>query len=308
MISADTFTYPGADGIHEIFARKWLPEGAPRAVVQIAHGVSEHSGRYDGFARFLAGHGFAVYAQDHLGHGYTAGESDRGWFAEKDGWQLVTRDVCDLRRLAGEQWPGIPYFLLGHSMGSFLTRTYLIDYPGTVDGAILSGTGQEGAALVAAGRLLSSMICAACGTKHVSALVQYLSMGAYNKKFRPNRTPCDWINRDPAQVDAYLADPLCGRTATVGLFRDMLGGITYIGNRKNLARMDRDTPVYFFSGDQDPVGAMGAGVRKTAGLFRDAGCRDVEVKLYPGGRHEMLNDPERDTVYADVLAWLEKRL
>ena len=193
-------------------------------------------------------------------------------------------------------------------MGSFLVRTCLIDWPGTVDGAILSGTGQEAAPLVAAGRALAACLCALRGTRRPSPFLQKLSMGSYNRAFRPNRTPCDWISRDPAQVDAYLADPLCGGVSTAGLFRDMLGGIAYIGRRENAARMDPDTPVLLLSGEQDPVGAMGKGVRKVERLFRRAGARDVTVRLYPGGRHEMFHDPESDTVRADLLAWVERRI
>ncbi len=302
MTQERTFTYPSSDGIHEIFAREWLPEGEIRAVVQLVHGVGEHMGRYDRFARFLNEHGMAVYGADHLGHGRT--ESERGWFAEQDGWRLVVQDVRCLRELAGEKHPGVPYIMLGHSMGSFLARTYLIDWPGTLDGVILSGTGQEKAALVTAGKAISAMIGAVKGTKYRSKLVYGLSMGAYNKKFSPVRTGADWISRDEAVVDAYVADPL--RTAsTVGLFRDMMGGLQYIAKPSNLAKMDKDTPVYFFSGDADPVGDMGRGVRKVYDMFKRAGCREVEIKLYEGGRHEMLNELNYQQVQKDTLAWIE---
>ena len=190
-------------------------------------------------------------------------------------------------------------------MGSFLTRTYLIDHPGTVDGAILSGTGQEPAPLVAFGKLLAGLECRRLGYDGVSPLVDRLSLGAYNRRFRPNRTSADWLSRDEEQVDAYLADPLCSHKSSVSMFRDMMGGLQYIARRENLARMDPDTPVYFFSGDQDPVGGMGKGVRKVYAMFQAAGCRDVTLKLYPGGRHEMFNELDRQQVFDDLLAWLE---
>ena len=177
----------------------------PRAVIQIVHGVAEHMGRYEEVSRFLAAHGFLVCGEDHLGHGKTVEDGSYGFFAPKGGWDLVVRDVRRLRELEGEKYPSLPYFLLGHSMGSFLTRTYLIQYPGTLDGVILSGTGQEPAPLVALGRALASLECRRLGSQGVSPLVDALSLGAYNHRFRPNRTGADWISSDPSAVDAYLA-------------------------------------------------------------------------------------------------------
>lgn len=305
-IQSTTFTYPSADGIHTVYARKWLPQDPPRGVVQIVHGVSEHVDRYDELARFLAGHGYVVCGEDHLGHGHTVTDGKFGWFGPREGWSLLGQDIARLRRSVGEEYPGLPYLMLGHSMGSFLTRTYLIDHPGDLTGAILSGTGQESAPLVAAGKALSSLLAAAKGSDHVSPLVQELSLGGYNKAFRPNRTSADWLTRDEAAVDAYLADPFCTLPLTVGLFRDMMGGLQYIAKPENLARMDPTTPVYIYSGEQDPVGAMGAGVRKVHTMFREAGCRDLELKLYPDGRHEMHNEFNKDEVFADLLAWLDR--
>lgn len=305
MEQLHTFSFPSSDGIHSIQVQEWRPEGRPRAVVQIVHGVAEHVGRYDQAARFLASHGFLVCGGDHLGHGRTVSDGQYGYFAPKGGWDLVVRDVRRLRELEGEQYPGLPYFLLGHSMGSFLTRTYLIRWPGTVDGAILSGTGQEPAPLVAFGRAASEALCALRGPRYVSALIYQLSLGAYNRKFRPNRTTGDWLSRDPVMVDEGLRDPLCSFRPTVSMFRDMMTGLQFIGQERNVKKMDPSTPVYFFSGEQDPVGSMGKGVKKVAGLFRRAGCRDVTVKLYSGGRHEMLHETNRQEVLADLLSWLE---
>ena len=303
------FSFPSRDGKHQIACYRWLPEsGSPKAVVQLVHGVAEHMGRYDAFARYLADHGFAVCGGDHLGHGKTVDDGKYGYFGKKDGWTLVTADVRRLRVLMGEKYPGLPYYLFGHSMGSFLARTYLCKYPGTVDGCILSGTGQEKPALVAAGKTLASAICAFRGAEAVSALVDKLSLGAYNGQFKPNRTTADWISRDEAVVDAYLKDPFCTFKPTAGMFRDMMGGLQYIAGEKALSRMDPRTPVYLFSGDQDPVGSNGEGVKKVFGFFRVHGTADLTMKLYPGGRHEMLNEINRGEVYADVLAWLEQHL
>ena len=309
MATFREFTYPSSDGIHICWAGQWLPdEGQPRAVVQIVHGVAEHMGRYDAFARFLAGHGFAVCGEDHLGHGKTVTDGVYGYFGQKNGWWTVTEDIRQLRQRMGEQFPGVPYFLLGHSMGSFVVRGYLMFWPGTVDGAILSGTGQEPPATVAAGRALSALLIRLKGPRAHSALLDALSVGRYNGQFKPVRTSADWISRDTVVVDTYRADPLCRFLPTVGMYHDMMVGLQLLAKPANLARMDPDAPVYFFAGDRDPVGANGAGVKKVAGWFRDAGVKDLIVRLYPEGRHEMLNEANRDEVYRDVLSWLERRL
>lgn len=303
------FTFPSADGVHAVHAVVWPADGEARAVVQIVHGISEYVERYAPFAAYLNAHGYTVVGHDHLGHGRTAaGAGEYGRFPDKDGWRTVNRDVRALRVWAGEEWPGLPYFLLGHSMGSFQARTYLIDYPGTVDGCILSGTGQETPGLVAFGKGISGLLCRLQGPGHVSKLITALSLGAYNGQFKPNRTSADWISRDTAVVDAYVADPLCRFVPTAGMFHAMMEGLQYIGDPKNLARMDKTTPVALFSGDDDPVGGQGKGVEKVYRLFQAAGCTDVSMKLYPGARHEILNEVNRQEVYADMLAWLEARL
>ena len=309
MEHSTTFRFPSCDGQHQIFARQWLPEGQPKAVVQIVHGISEYIDRYAPVARFLAGHGFAVVGGDHLGHGRTAlGPEEYGFFREKDGWHTVAGDVRRLRLLMGEKFPGLPYFILGHSMGSFLARTYLIDWPGTVTGAVISGTGQEAPALVSTGWHMANLVCRTSGPRAHSALVEKMAFGAYNKQFAPNRTSADWISRDEAVVDAYIADPLCDFLPTVGMFRDMMEGLQYIARKDNLKKMDPTTPVLLFSGDSDPVGQNGKGVTKVAGFFKQIGCEDLTVRLYPGGRHEMLNEINREEVFVDLLTWLEGHL
>ena len=303
------FSLLSSDQVHPLHAALWRPEGVPRAVVQIVHGISEHIGRYQDFAAFLAEHGFVAAGHDHLGHGRTArGREEQGFLAERNGWGLLVRDVHALREHVGAQFPGLPYFLLGHSMGSFVVRSYLIAYPGTVDGCLLLGTGQPAPALLTFGRAVCALLCRTQGPRHVSRLVTALSLGAYDRPFRPNRTRADWISSDPAEVDAYLADPLCRFVPTVGMFRDLLGGLQTIGDPRALSRMDPETPLALFAGGDDPVGDQGEGVRRVARLLREAGCRSVSVQLYPGARHELLHETCREQVYADLLAWLEARL
>ena len=308
MVIKQEFTFPSSDGVHTVAAAWWRPEGPPRGIVHLVHGISEHIGRYDETARFLAEHGFLVCGEDHLGHGRTVTDGSHGFFAPENGWTLAARDVRALRKLEGARHPNLPYFLLGHSMGSFLTRTYLILWPGTVSGAVLMGTGQEPAPLVALGKRISALECRRLGPRGVSPLVHTLSLGAYNRRFRPSRTPSDWLSRDPAEVDAFLADPLCQSRPTVSLFRDMMGGLQLIARRDQLARMDPSVPVCFLSGQEDPVGGMGRGVEQVVRMFQDAGCRDLSLHLYPGARHELFHEQNRREVWADLLDWLEDRL
>lgn len=310
MDKSTTFRFPSCDGEHQIFTRLWLPEDdQPKGVVQIVHGISEYIDRYAPVARFLSSHGFVVVGNDHLGHGRTALSSDEyGFFAETNGWHTVSADVRRLRTLMEQRFPELPYFILGHSMGSFLARTYLIDWPGTLTGCILSGTGQEPSAVVAAGRLLANGVCKTSGPRTHSKLIEQLAFGAYNKQFTPARTRADWISRDEKVVDTYVADPLCSFMPTAGMFRDMMEGLQYIANKTNLNQMDPATPIYFFSGDCDPVGQNGKTVRAVVGFFEQAGCTDVTLRLYPGGRHEMMNELNREEVFADLLSWLESKL
>lgn len=303
------FTFPSADGRTAIHAVEWLPEGDVRAVLQISHGVAEYILRYEPFAEYLTARGFAVAGHDHLGHGGSVAEgAARLYFGPRGSWSWVVDDLYTRRQLAGKRFPGVPCFLLGHSMGSFLARTYLIRYPGTVDGAVLMGTGQQSPALIAGGKAVAAAESARIGEDRASPLVEKLAFGAYNKRFAPNRTSNDWLSVSTENVDRYLADPLCGGTPTSGLFREMLGGLTFIAKPENLKRMNLNTPVLFISGEMDPVGDCGRGVKKAFRSFQKAGVRDVSLQLYPELRHEILCEDCRETVYGDIFQWLEARI
>ncbi|MBQ7173457.1 MAG: lysophospholipase [Clostridia bacterium] len=303
------FRFPSSNGQNEIFVRLCEPDGTPRGIVQVAHGVAEHSERYIPFLTFLAEHGFVAAADDHLGHGKSArDESELGYFAERDGWDCVVSDLHTLHEKLVKDYPGIPVFLFGHSMGSFLTRTYLIKYPNDLTGAMICGTGQQASIMVAGGKMLSSIVSAFKGKKCRSNFLNGLAFGSYNKEFEPKRTICDWLSRDEKVVDAYMADPFCGFTATAGLFHDMMGGISFISKPKNLANMNKDLPVFFVSGAKDPVGENGKGVEKAVNAFKAAGMKDVTLKLYPDCRHELLNELNKEEVMKDLLDWIESKL
>jgi len=309
MTAVQEFFYPSSDGKTNIHATLWLPEDKPRAVIQIAHGVAEYILRYDRFARFLTEQGFAVVGNDHLGHGLSrSGKPETLYFADQDGWRCVTDDLYALRRHMQGDFEGLPYFILGHSMGSFLLRTYLIRYPGSIDGAIVMGTGQNPPAILAGGRFIARLEAKRLGWKAFSPLADKLSFGGYNAAFSPARTDKDWLSVNEENVDAYIADPLCGEAVSLELFYEMLGGLQLIGKAENLQKMDKNTPVLFISGAEDPVGQMGKGVTAACESFRKASVQDAELLLYPGLRHEILNESDYQRVYDDILRWLEKHL
>ena len=309
MPKFEDFFFESSTGVNRIHARKCIPDTEPRAVVQIAHGIAEHINRYDDFARFLAEHGFVAVGEDHLGHGQTAEtKEDLGFFAEEDGWNCVVNDLNLLRDQMHGEYPDLPYLFFGHSMGSFLVRTYLIRFPDKYDAAIISGTGQQSPALVLGGLAAAQFLVRSKGARADGQVLNDMAFGTYCKRIPDARTTSDWVSRDRETVDKYLADPLCGFVAKVGLFRDMMSGIRFISSQKNIDRMNKEAPVYFMSGEEDPVGDYGAGVERAYRAFCRAGLKDVMIRLYPGGRHEMLNEINREDVYRDILNWLESKM
>lgn len=280
--------------------RLWLPEGEPRAVIQLVHGMAEHIDRYDQAARAFAAAGFAVVGHTHLGHGASA--RIKGHFGEKDGWQHLIDDVHLLRQRTQKHLPGVPYVLLGHSMGSFVVRCYLMQYAQGLAGAILSGTGYFAKPIVMAGLGLANLVCLCGGAMKPSKLINSVAFGANNKAFKNARTPFDWLSRVEAEVDKYVADPYCGFLFTGSGYRELFRGLNRL---TRIHDMPKELPVLFFSGDKDPVGS-GNGVNKVAKEFRAAGLTKVDVKLYPDGRHEMFNEENREEVYQDVVDWVNK--
>ncbi len=304
------FTF-NSDDKKVLHATKWMPsEDKPvRGVVQIAHGMAEHRSRYSSFAAFLNENGFIVYADDHRGHGQTIEiPEQQGFFAESDGWNRVVKDLSLFTELISKENPGLPLFLLGHSMGSLLLRTLIIDSPVRINGVILSGTAGSQGLLGKVGKLIAKGEVKKKGAVFPSKKMDNLSFGAFNKAFRPNRTDFDWLSRDDKQVDAYIKDPLCGFICTASLFVDLIEGVDYISDRNNLMKIPKTLPIYIFSGEKDPVGADTKGVRKVHEAYRNVGISDLSLKFYKDARHETLNEINRDEVFGDILKWIEKRL
>lgn len=293
----------------QIHGVRWLPEGQPRAVLQITHGMVEYIERYQDFAQWLNERGFLVTGHDHLGHGNSIRtKADYGYFADEDANGTVLADVHRLTQLTKESYPGLPYFLLGHSMGSFYARQYLCQYGEELDGAIIMGTGCQPRMLVRAGKLLTTLVAAVKGWHHRSKLVTTVAFGGYNKRFEPVRTPKDWLTRDEAIVDAYIADERSSFIFTLNAYHAMFSGIDRLYDKNLLDRMPKDLPVFFVAGEEDPVGDFGKGVRRAAQMCRDAGVKKVDLKLYPKDRHEILNELDRQQVYKDLLCWMEEHM
>lgn len=317
------FIWEDTQGINH-YVYEWLPSEVMelKGIVQIAHGMAETAARYERLAEVLTKNGYAVYANDHLGHGQTAGSIDAVGKFGKDSFhamaaamgqitiQIRTRCVDNIQfNIRDKERDNLPLFMLGHSMGSFLTQYYMGShmerYPEHVQGIILSGSnGKEGAALNA-GIAIATMEAAFRGDHFRSLMLTALSFGNFNARFKPNRTAFDWLSRDEHEVDAYLEDPYCGGVFTSGYFRDFFKGLKEIHQPQHLNRIRKDVPIYIFSGEEDPVGGQGKGVRNLIREYERLGIQDISYKLYPGGRHEMLNEINRDEVMGDIVARLD---
>ena len=296
--------YYDSCGSGRIRARIWEPEGNIRAIVQIVHGIAEHVTRYDHFARWMTRQGFLVVAEDHMGHGRSIGPDGlRGYFY--GGWFAAVEDTYTLtRRIMGEH-PGVPYFLFGHSMGSFMARTILARHPDSgICGCVICGTAWQPQTLLNAAIPMAKLACMGGGDKKPNPALQKLMFGSYNQRVEHKRTPSDWLTRDNKIVDAYEDDPLCGFVATAGLYRDMLLGIAHVQKPATLASMNKRTPILFTAGADDPVGAYGKGVEQAFHAFLEAGMESVKLKLWPMCRHEILNEINREQVYAETLQWM----
>ena len=295
-------------GAGKIHGCRWEPEQPPVGIVQIVHGIAEFVERYDGFARYLNSLGYLVVAEDHMGHGKSInGGGIQGYF--HGGWFTAVEDSFALLRRTREEFPDLPYVLFGHSMGSFMTRTILCKHPDSgISAAVLCGTGWQGRGKLNTGIAVCKLACQLQGETKPSKQLENLIFANYNKRVEHPRTPYDWLTRDAKVVDEYCASPLCGFTPTGGLMRELLTGIRYDQEPQNLAAMDKALPVLFIAGGDDPVGSYGKGVVQSAQAFRAAGMEDVTTKIYPLGRHEILNEINREEVYQDVADWIAGKL
>lgn len=285
-MNEDTFTFTGSDG-ETIHVYRWNGDGTPRAIVQVAHGMGEHAGRYRRFAEALTDDGYVVYANDHRGHGRTAGTAERHGDLGPAGWAGLVDDIGTLGRRAREEHPDTPLVLFGHSMGSFAVQQFLIENSGDVDAAILSGT--------------SALDVIGAGIDPDAEV----DLSAFNAPFEPAPTEYEWLSRDRAEVDAYVADEDCGFGLDATAARGMLEGTAITADPAAVARVRSDLPIYLMSGDADPLAGGGELIELVASRYREAGVTGVTVARYPEARHEILNETNRDEVTSDVLTWLD---
>jgi alpha-beta hydrolase superfamily lysophospholipase len=300
-MAGSEFEFRADDG-RTLLGRRWLPEGRARAIVQIAHGLAEHSGRYARLAAALNAAGYAVYANDHRGHGTRTAPADLGHFADEGGWDKVVGDLWTMNRLIAAEQPGAQIVFLGHSLGSFLGRGFIAKHSDALAGVALSGSNGKPPAIATLGRLIARAERLRLGKRGKSQLIFNMWFGDFNKPFHPARTPFDWLSRDDKEVDAYVADPFCGFPFTTQLAIDVLDALPYVTSAASLAPIRKDMALYVFSGERDPVGA------NIQGLIQDlkgAGFTRLTTRIYANARHETLNETNRDEVTRDFIAWLD---
>ncbi len=298
------FYYPSKDGGTQIHAIEWKPEGDVKAVLQICHGMAEHIDRYHKFAEFLAEHGVCVVGHDHLGHGLSVtGPEKYGYFHETDGNAYVISDIHQLRIRTEKENAGIPYFMMGHSMGSFLLRQYLGLYSGGLAGAVIMGTGEQPDIILMGGKFVCKILAKFKGWDYRSAFVHNLADGAYEKKHGGG-----WLSKNKENVERYANDPLCGFWFTLNGYYHMFSGMQKMNAQEKECKTSKKLPLFFVAGSEDPVGNYGCGVENVFKKYKDGGYQDVEMKLYEGDRHEILNEDDKKEVFEDIFAWLEKRI
>lgn len=303
----DEFYYPSKDGNTEIHTIEWKPEGEVKAVLQLCHGMVEYVDRYDAFAKFMCEQGYYVVGNDHLGHGKSVqSKSEYGYFEKKYGNACVVGDIHTLRQRTMKKYPDVPYFMLGHSMGSALVRQYIQMYGKGLSGVIIMGTPKEESRFTLQfGRALCRVMALVRGWHYKSKLVDYMALGVFNRKFKPAQTRADWVTSDSEMLNKYVNDPLCSFQFTVNAYYHMFGGMLKMRRKENFAMVPRNLPVFFVCGEKDPVGGFGKGVTKLYNKYRKNGMQNVSLKMYPDARHEVLNETNREQVFKDMYGWLE---
>lgn len=306
----DEFYFPSKDGNTEIHTIEWKPEGEVKAVLQMAHGMVEYIDRYDEFAGYLCERGIYVVGNDHLGHGKSVqSKSEYGYFHKKNGNACLLADMHTLRNRTMKKYPNVPYFMLGHSMGSILMRQYIQMYGNGLAGTILLGVVSTRKRVETnAGRMLCKGIALAKGGHYRSKLVDKLVTGSFNKKFKPVLTRADWVTSDITQREKYVNDPLCSFVFTVNAYYHMFSGLQQISKKESAFMIPKNLPILLAAGSDDPVGNFGKGVRRIYECYKKAGIEDVTMRLYAGDRHELLNETDRQQVYVDLYEWMRSRI
>lgn len=304
----EDFNFPSADRETEIHSVRWIPDGDIRAILQIAHGMVEHIERYEPFAEYLTEHGILVTGNDHLGHGKSVADKDRYAHFPAGGNSILLRDMHTLRTRTEERYPGVPYFFMGHSMGSFLTRQYITMRGEGLKGAVIMGTGNQGKGLLGVAYRLAAAKSKIQGPMHHSKMITNMAFGSYLKRIKDAKSPQAWLSVNEGNVEAYDNDPLCGMIFTNQAFKEMFYSMLYLKESKHLEKIPRELPILLVAGVEDPVGNYGKAVREVDEEYRKLGMEDVSCILYEGRRHEILNEDEPEVVYDDIVGWVDEHL
>lgn len=293
-----------ADDGKELYIYCWDKVENPKAMIQISHGMAEHAGRYKEFAEYLNKHGFIVYASDHRGHGKTAGViEDLGYIGE-DGFNKIVEDKHLIFKKMREEHPKLPMFLFGHSFGSFISQEYILRYGSELNGVILSGSAAQKGIQIHAGKVVTSIERFIFGERKHSNLMDTLSFGSFNKRFKKDGHKFAWLSSDLNEVKKYEEDDFCGTVFPTGFFYYLMKGFRNLYKKERLASIPKELPIYIISGENDPVGGYGKLIKELFKIYKETGIRDLQMKLYPGFRHEILNERNKNQVYMDILNWL----
>lgn len=303
------FSFPSVDGKHRIHGVRWIPATEIRAILQISHGMMEFIERYEEFAEYLNRFGFLVVGNDHLGHGRSVNSIEEwGYFAEKDGGAYLVQDMHQVTVCMKEEYPGVPLFLLGHSMGSFLLRRYMTCYGAEIHGAIILGTGHQSDLTLCLGRTLAGIVSDTRGPRFRSTLLTYLVFGRYNRRIQNPKSEHSWLSSVESVVEEYDKNPANTFIFTSLGFKHILDTIAFVKDEKNLVFVPKNLPVLIVSGEEDPVGGYGRDVRKVYEQYRKLGIRDLRLELIPGARHEVLNETNREETCRMLKEWMEERI
>ena len=298
--------FDSTNGLNQISYYCISPKEKPVAVLQFCHGMAEHSKRYISFGEFLALNGIAFCICDHIGHGDSINnEDDLGYFAKKEGWRYLVDDAAKFTKILKEQFKDIPYFIAGHSMGSFVARSYISIYSELADGAIIMGTGNA-TPIIASGKYIAALVGKVKGERYRSKLLDNLSFGSYTKRIKDAKTKFDWLSRDEKNVDKYISDLKCGFIFTASGFKDVSSMMNFVSSKKWAGSVKKDLPVLLVAGESDPVGEYGKGVKKVYGMLKASGLKNASIKLYPNCRHELLNEINHQEIYKDIKNWILK--
>ncbi|HBF0146372.1 alpha/beta hydrolase [Clostridioides difficile] len=303
------FTFKGEEGL-DIYTYKWEDENIkkPKAVIQIAHGMAETAQRYETFAKVLTKNGYIVYINDHRGHGKTAKIIENvGHLAEKEGFRCLVEDMYTLTNIIKKENEDLPIYLFGHSMGSFASQRYIMDYSNNLSGLILCGSNGKQGIILNLAHLIINREIKKYGRCSKSNKINNLIFGGEIIR-RNEKTKFDWLSRDKEQVEKYINDPFCGVVCSCGFFYDLVQGLKEIEDKENLKKVPLDIPIYIISGDKDPIGKNGKGVLRLRDRYIKLGVKDVTCKLYKDGRHELLNEINREEVFEDIICWLNNKI